>query len=76
MHSYYELYECSIERSSLSIGKPATAIQMPRDIEVLKMWKFSALPGVFAGFAMLFAPALSSAGISFSIGIAPPVLQI
>jgi len=40
------------------------------------MWKFSALPGVFAGFAMLFAPALSSAGISFSIGIAPPVLQI
>jgi len=40
------------------------------------MRKFSALPGVFAGFAMLFAPALSSAGISFSIGIAPPVLRI
>jgi hypothetical protein len=40
------------------------------------MRKFSAVPGLFAGLVILSLPAMSSAGISLSIRIAPPALEV
>jgi hypothetical protein len=45
-------------------------------LRITKMWKFRAVPALFAGLGMLSAPLVSSAGFSLSITIAPPVLQV
>ncbi len=40
------------------------------------MRKFGVVPGLFAGVVLLFLPAVSFAGVSLSINIAPPALQV
>jgi hypothetical protein len=40
------------------------------------MWKFSVIPGLFAGLVLSLLPTVATAGVFLSINIAPPALQV